>query len=139
MEKNEAAIPKPPGRRVAYTCLKQHLRKSSRKYAKKRRNENTLKLATWNVRTMKQLGKLHFLFQERACQNVQLPGLSEARWAGDGHFIPGEHTIVYSGGTSGRNVDAVVLNKELGGSLISYNPINDRLIIVKRQMKQAVC
>ena len=88
---------------------------------------------------MKQLGKLHLLLQEMEFQNVQLPGLSEVRWDGDGHFKSGEHTIVYSGGTRGRNVVAVVLNKELGGSLISYNPINDRLIIVKLQMKQAVC
>ena len=88
---------------------------------------------------MKQLGKLHLLLQEMECQNVQLLGLSEVRWDGDGHFKYGEHTIVYSGGTSVRNVDALVLNKELGGSLISYNPINDRLIVVKLQMKQAVC
>ena len=73
------------------------------------------------------------------CQNVQLLGLSEVRWDGDGHFKSGEHIIVYSGGTRGRNGVAVVLNKELGGSLFSYNPINDRLIIVKLQMKQAVC
>ena len=124
---------------MADTRLKQHLWKSSRKDAKKRRNENTLKLATWNVRTMKQVAKLHLLLQEMECQNVQLLGLSEVRWDGDGHFKSGEHTIVYSGGTRGRNGVVVVLNKELGGSLISYNPINNRLIIIKLQMKQAVC
>ena len=88
---------------------------------------------------MKQLGKLHLLLQEMEYQNVQLLGLSEVRWDGDGHLKSGEHTIVYSGGTRSRNCVVVVLNKELGGSLISYHPINNRLIIVKLQMKQAVC
>ncbi|XP_072025046.1 craniofacial development protein 2-like [Amphiura filiformis] len=52
-----------------------------------RRNlwKSTLKIATWNVRTMN-LGKLDILTNELERNDVHLTGISEMRWTGKGHF-----------------------------------------------------
>ena len=57
-----------------------------------------LRLGTWNIRSMLQLGKVQLLGDEMMRLGVDLCGLSEARWNGQGHFTTLDgHTIVYSG------------------------------------------
>ena len=44
--------------------------------------KNILHVGTWNVRTLKQTGKLHLLIKELGHQHIDVTGLSEVRWAG---------------------------------------------------------
>jgi len=56
-----------------------------------------LRLGTWNIRSMLQLGKVQLLGDEMMRQGVDICGLSEVRWNGQGHFTTLDgHTIVYS-------------------------------------------
>jgi len=47
-----------------------------------------LRLGTWNIRSMLQLGKVQLLGEEMMRLGVDRPicGLSEVRWDGQGHF-----------------------------------------------------
>ena len=57
-----------------------------------------LRLGTWNIRSMLQLGKVQLFGDEMMRLGVDICGLSEVRWNGQGHFTTLDgHTIVYSG------------------------------------------
>lgn len=44
------------------------------------------KIGTWNARTMLQTGKLENVKIEMDKQNIEILGLSETRWGGNGDF-----------------------------------------------------
>jgi len=54
--------------------------------------------STWNVRNMLQTGKRQVIGKELERVGVDVCGLSEVRWKGQGHITTLEgHTVVYSG------------------------------------------
>jgi len=69
--------------------------RSSRGFSnKKKKNINS---GTWNVRTMKQMGKLQLLLQELNEYQMNIIGLCEMRWSAEGLFTSGDQNIVYCG------------------------------------------
>ena len=68
---------------------------------------------TWNVRTMRGLGKLHLLIEELDNIGMDLTGLCETRWNGEGHFQHGKHTIIYCGSSTARNGVAFIVSGKL--------------------------
>ena len=57
---------------------------------------NKLGLGTWNIRSKLQLGKVQLLGEETIRLGVDMCGLLEVRWDGQGHFTTRDgHTIVY--------------------------------------------
>ena len=56
-----------------------------------------MKIATWNVRTMHQAGKLQNVKEEAIRLKVDILGLAEARWLGSGKLVSEDHTLIYSG------------------------------------------
>ena len=86
-----------------------------------------LRLGTWNIRSMLQLGKVQLLGQEMMRLGVDICGLSEVRWTGQGHFTTlDDHTIVYSGRlTQGMSGVAVWIHRKIAGALVGYEPISD--------------
>jgi len=70
----------------------------SQGYAKQLQLCNKLRLGTCNIRSMLQLGKVQLLCKEMMRLGVDICGLSEVRWHGQGHFTTLDgRTIVYSG------------------------------------------
>ena len=97
-----------------------------------------MNIGTWNVRTMREQGKLTLLLQELDENKMNITGLCETRWSGSGHFTSQEHMIIYSGNDLGSNGVAVVLDKYHASTLISFNTINDRIMVVKLNTKPVV-
>ena len=62
------------------------------------RNRHQLKIATWNVQTMLQKGKLQNVIQEMKRMNINILGLSEMRWKGAGCITSDGYKVLYSGG-----------------------------------------
>ena len=59
--------------------------------------KEVLRIGTWNVRTMDPLGKLELLLEELDRINLDIVGLCETRWNGEGELKPEDDTtIVYS-------------------------------------------
>ena len=104
---------------------------------KKKKKKRKLRLGTWNVRSMLQLGKVQILGNELERLEVDLCGLCEVRWEGQGHFTTLEgHTIIYSGRTTqGRSGVAIWVHKKIFGSILGYEPINDRILTVRLKAK----
>lgn len=95
-----------------------------------------LRMGTWNIRSLYQ-GKLQILCDEIERNNTDILGIAEHRWAGQGHFrTTTGHTIIYSGrDKSGQSGVGLILTKRAASSLLGYNPINDRLILIKLKTK----
>ena len=107
-----------------------------------RKKKNIVHIGTWNVRTMRGLGKLHLLIDELDNIGMDLTGLCETRWDGEGHFQHGKHTIIYCGSSTAMNGVAFIVSGKLKNSIISYRAISDRIVSMKintKQFQQHVC
>ena len=56
-----------------------------------------LKMATWNVRTMYQAGKLENIVLETKRMGIDIMGLTEVRWLQSVKIVCNDHTLIYSG------------------------------------------
>lgn len=123
---NDAIESKPKGSSIA-----EH-------YRYKRKNQSLLKthkIGTWNVRSMNQ-GKLEIVKLETERIKIDILGISELKWTGNGHFTFGDYEVYYSGSQNIRiNGVAMILNKRLAHSVIEYYPKNDRIISIRLQGK----
>ena len=113
----------------------QSSKKKSKAKAKIRKRDITI--GTWNVRTMLPEGKLNLLLRELDDHEINITGLSETRWKGEGGvFNLGDHTIVFSGNEKGGSKGvAIVLDKYHGKCLTSHNSISDRIVMIKLNTK----
>ena len=66
---------------------------------------------------------------------MDIAGLSEIRWQGEGHFQSGDSIVIFSGGIRGQGGVAMILNKKLRGTMISYNPVSERILVVRLAMR----
>jgi len=59
---------------------------------------NAIGVGTWNVRTMRSVGKLEVVEHEMMRMNIRCLGLAETSWTGKGHFPTDTGcTVIYSG------------------------------------------
>jgi len=81
---------------------------------------------------MLQLGKVQLLGEEMMRSGADICGLSQVRWDGQGHFttLDGD-IIVYSGRlTHGMSGVAVWIHRKIAGTLVGYEPISDRILVL---------
>ena len=56
-----------------------------------------MNIATWNVRTIYQAGKLDNIVLETKRMGIDIMGLAEVRWLQYGKIVCNDHTLIYSG------------------------------------------
>jgi exonuclease III len=96
---------------------------------------NTRKIETWNVRSMNE-GKLEIVKREMERVKVEALGISEMRWIGKGYFQSGKYRIYYSGHEELRkNGVAFIVGQDMANSVLGYNPVNDRILMMRLQGK----
>lgn len=93
-------------------------------------------IATWNIRTMYSAGKSTVIAEEMRRYKISILGLCETRWlqAGEVKLASGE-SILYSGHADEKAAHtegvALMLSKEAQRALVSWEPINPRIITAK--------
>lgn len=98
--------------------------------------KNAIKIATWNVRTMYQKGKIDNAIQEMKSMNVDILGISEMRWTDSGKMRKNGYTVVFSGdGKEHRNGVGFIIKDNIAKSLMGFWPISDRSILIKLEGK----
>jgi len=104
---------------------------------------NKIKFGTWNVRSLYRPGKLANVVSEMKRLGVGLLGLAETCWDKDGVFttqLPdkegGEkYNVYYSGGEKHRRGVGMIVSEELGKSVMLFEPISDRIMLLRLKMK----
>ena len=93
------------------------------------------RIGTWNVRSMLQLGKMQILEHEMERLKVDICGLTEVRWEGQGqgHFHTSKgHTVIYSRNEKrGLHGIAIWMHKKIYQAIISCEPVNERMMVVR--------
>jgi len=90
-----------------------------------------LGIATWNVRSMNEKGKLENIKKEMQRNNINVLGLSEVRWMGSEDRMSGEYRIIHSGGKEKQRGVAIILDKELARVVIDKETVSDRMMMIK--------
>lgn len=96
------------------------------------------KIATWNVRTLLQCGKLDNLKIEMTRMNIDILGISEVRWPEAGNMWSGDDRFIYSGTSAenpGRGGVGIMLRKDIGKKVKNYVQYSERIILVKIETK----
>jgi exonuclease III len=60
-------------------------------------NEIKIKLSTWNIRTLLQVGKMMEIAEELQKHEIDITAIQEARWKGCSKFNKQKFTVYYSG------------------------------------------
>ena len=90
------------------------------------------RIATWNVRSLKGEGKLELLCRELDRYDIDITGLSEVRWKGEGYFsVDDGSKVYYSGGNGSERGVVILLRDEAAASVIGYRAVNDRIMTVR--------
>ena len=94
--------------------------------------KSVTKIASWNVRTLYQTGKLAQVLKEVKEYNLDVLGVCEMRWIGQGKTIKDGITILHSGHSvdHARGV-GIFLKGEAAKALISWEPVSDRIITAR--------
>ena len=92
----------------------------------------TTRIATWNVQTMYETGKLYAVEQEMERYGLSILGVSEARWNGTGKKRLGKGKLMLYSGKDEGDVHqagvALLLSKGARDSLIDWEGHGDRII-----------
>ena len=100
---------------------------------KRIRGRDCINIATWNVRTLSQTGKLQELTNELKRYTWHVVGLCEVRWKSVGeHKTDDGHMLYYSGETD-RHTNGVgfLVNESIKNSVLGYCPISSRLMTIR--------
>ncbi|CAF0874075.1 unnamed protein product [Adineta steineri] len=87
-------------------------------------------VGTWNVRTLWAAGKLELLRNEMKRYKYDIIGISEVRWTGQGETSNGDFIWCGESNTHTKGV-GMLLSVKARKALLSYNPINSRLITAR--------
>jgi exonuclease III len=96
-----------------------------------KRRKGDLHLATWNVRTLYQAGKLENVKQEMKRLRITILGMSETRWSDSGLINTDSMKFIYPGGDKHERGVGVILDQNTAKCLEGYWPISDRVLLVK--------
>ncbi|KAI5742530.1 hypothetical protein M8J77_008273 [Diaphorina citri] len=99
---------------------------------KGREKEPSMKIATWNVNTMNQDGKIENLIREMKKNNIDLMGLAEVRWIGEGELIVDGYKMVYKGAERRKEHGVGFIYKQnLDKNVSKIIPKSDRIIAMR--------
>lgn len=89
-----------------------------------------LRLGTWNVRTMFQVGKTKQIVNEMINYNIDILGVAESRWTLFGEIkTTDDYHILFSGDDVKHEKGvALVISKRARKSLLDWQPVNNRII-----------
>ena len=91
-----------------------------------------MKIATWNVRTMYQAGKLENIVLETKRKGIDIMGLAEVRWLQSGKIVCNDYTLIYSGQKKDhKHGVGLLFSKAVSKSVLGYCALSDRVLLVR--------
>ncbi|KAK3698846.1 hypothetical protein RRG08_028701 [Elysia crispata] len=91
----------------------------------------SMKIATWNVRTLYQEGKIENVIKEMDRMNLNIVGLAETRWTGAAVAKVDNKVLIFSGGSTHERGVGILFDESIEKSLKSWCPVSDRVVVAK--------
>lgn len=92
-------------------------------------------IATWNVRSLGICEKLENIKLEMKCHNIDILGMSEIKWPGQGDFWSDEFRVIFSGDDNKIAGVGIIMNKDMGKRVNTIIQYNHRIIAIKIDTK----
>ncbi|XP_008482566.1 craniofacial development protein 2-like [Diaphorina citri] len=103
---------------------------------------STLKIATWNVRSLVGDGRLENTLKEMTRMKINILGISDTQWRDSGNFATnnGESKIYHSSIDSAghRYGVAIIVDKEIDQCVTGFIPISDRVMMLSISSTEGV-
>ncbi|XP_055385015.1 uncharacterized protein LOC129614453 [Condylostylus longicornis] len=92
-----------------------------------------LRLATWNIQTLLQAGKMQEIARETLKYGIDILALQEVRWQGNGTIKKSQYTFHYSGHTrrTGLYGTGFIVNNRIQKCILGFTPINERMSCIR--------
>ena len=101
-----------------------------------RNKSETIRIATWNVRTLYQTGKLANVALEADRLNMDILGVSETRWTGNGRLnVDDKYEFIYSGKDKHERGVGIMVKKKLSTAISRIITKSERIILVRFNVK----
>ena len=91
----------------------------------------SMKIATWNVRTLYQEGKIENVIKEMDRMNLNIVGLAETRWTEAAVTKVDNKVFIFSGGSTHERGVGILFDESIEKSLKSWCPVSDRVVVAK--------
>ncbi|XP_062907732.1 craniofacial development protein 2-like [Mobula hypostoma] len=88
-------------------------------------------IATWNVRTPYQAGRLDNVIYEMKKLKTNIMGISEVPWIGAGTCQNINKTLIYSCGTSHTNGVGILMDENMAKSVLGQWAVSERVLLVR--------
>jgi exonuclease III len=94
-------------------------------------------IATWNIRTMFNPGKMQEISNEIIKYNMHITALQEIRWAGQGKIIKKDFTLFYSRSALRTGIYGMgfIVRKKIMKYILGFVPISERICKLKSKRK----
>lgn len=95
-------------------------------------SKEPIKICTWNVRTMYKAGKINNAVAEIIRLRIDMMGISEMRWPGNGQCIVDNHKVYHSGDKNNKHTHGVglIVSRRLQDHIINFTPVSESTIIL---------
>ena len=95
-----------------------------------------LRISTWNVNTLYQVGKLANVEKEIKRLAVDIMGVCEVRWTGVGSMTLADGgCFIYSGGDTHMHGVGIFMSNTVAKSLVAYYAVSKRVLMVRLRGK----
>ena len=89
------------------------------------------RIATWNVRTMYQSGKMDNIMMEMKRMKINILGVCEVRWTQSGKLASEGTTFIYSGGSDHKHGVGIFLDEETVKCVSGFWCISEGVMVVR--------
>jgi nitrogen regulatory protein PII len=95
----------------------------------KRTRHTEITLATWNIQTILQPGKMKKIMEEISKARVDVVTVQEIHWQGQGRIDKKDFSLFYSGPKqrTGSYETGFIINAKIRICFLSFEPISDRM------------
>ena len=106
---------------------------SEKRPGNRTRTMKNLSMATWNVKTMSQPGKMNEIADEIKKFKINILAVQETRWPGQGRIDKRDYTMFYSGSEArtGQCGTGFMIDKQARKSFMNFEPIDDRMFKIR--------
>lgn len=91
----------------------------------------SLRIGTWNVRSMLRPEKLENIKREMSKNNINMLGMTEVRWKKTGDTNSDSYRVIHSGGDQSQRGVALILDRTSGQAVSEVECMSDRLMRVR--------